>query len=101
MIKNGKEAIFINSYEELVKRLRNYSEKYVTYKIDADFASAVQEAANTIGLLASDYNKAVEKIKIYAKCSVCEFENTYDECEPCFSCKESMCFCNWKLKDEI
>lgn len=34
--------------EELVKRLHRYSENCVAYKLDADFASAVQEAADAI-----------------------------------------------------
>ena len=35
-------------YDELVKRLHRYSENCVAYKLDADFASAVQEAADAI-----------------------------------------------------
>lgn len=35
-------------YDELVKRLHLYSENCVAYKLDADFASAVQEAADAI-----------------------------------------------------
>lgn len=35
-------------YDELVKRLHRYSENVVAYKLDADFASAIQEAADAI-----------------------------------------------------
>ena len=35
-------------YDDLVNRLHRYSENCVAYKLDADFASAVQEAADAI-----------------------------------------------------
>ena len=35
-------------YDNLVNRLHRYSESCVAYKLDADFASAVQEAADVI-----------------------------------------------------
>ena len=35
-------------YDELVNRLHRYSENCVAYKLDADFASAVHEAAEAI-----------------------------------------------------
>lgn len=35
-------------YEELVARLRRYTENCVAYKLDADFADAVQKAADAI-----------------------------------------------------
>lgn len=35
-------------YDELVKRLHRYSENCVAYKLDADFADAVQQAADAI-----------------------------------------------------
>lgn len=41
-------------YDELVKRLRRYSENVVAYKLDSDFASAVQEAADAIEELKAD-----------------------------------------------
>ena len=44
-------------YDELVKRLRRYSENVVAYKLDADFASAIQEAADAI----EDLSKRVPK----------------------------------------
>ena len=40
-------------YDELVNRLHRYSENCVAYKLDADFASAVQEAADVIEELAA------------------------------------------------
>ena len=35
-------------YDELIKRLHRYSENCVAYKLDADFADAVQQAADAI-----------------------------------------------------
>jgi hypothetical protein len=35
-------------YDELVKRLHRYTENCVAYKLDADFADAVQKAADAI-----------------------------------------------------
>jgi hypothetical protein len=35
-------------YDELVKRLHRYTENCVAYKLDADFADAVQQAADAI-----------------------------------------------------
>lgn len=35
-------------YDELIGRLHRYTENCVAYKLDADFASAVQEAADVI-----------------------------------------------------
>jgi hypothetical protein len=40
-------------FDELVNRLHRYSENCVAYKLDADFASAVQEAADVIEELAA------------------------------------------------
>ena len=40
-------------FDELVNRLHRYSENCVAYKLDADFASAVQEAADAIEELAA------------------------------------------------
>lgn len=45
-------------YDELVKRLRRYSENVVAYKLDADFASAIQEAADAIEELQKRVPKA-------------------------------------------
>lgn len=38
-------------YDELIKRLHRYSENCVAYKLDADFADAVQQAADAIKTL--------------------------------------------------
>lgn len=38
-------------YDELIKRLHSYSENYVAYKLDADFADAVKQAADAIEAL--------------------------------------------------
>ena len=35
-------------YDELIKRLHRYSENCVAYKLDADFADAVQQAADEL-----------------------------------------------------
>ena len=35
-------------YNDLIKRLRHYPEDFVAYKMDADFASAVRQAADAI-----------------------------------------------------
>ena len=35
-------------YDELIRRLHRYSENCVAYKLDADFADAVQQAADAI-----------------------------------------------------
>ena len=35
-------------YNDLIKRLRHYPEDFVAYKMDADFANTVREAANAI-----------------------------------------------------
>ena len=41
-------------YDELIKRLHRYSKNLVDYKIDADFADAVQQAADAIEQLSAD-----------------------------------------------
>lgn len=38
-------------YDDLIQRLHRYSENCVAYKLDADFADAVQQAADAIELL--------------------------------------------------
>lgn len=47
-------------YDELIKRLRVYSEAVVAFKLDADFAAAVTEAASVIEML-SDHLRDVPK----------------------------------------
>ena len=44
-------------YEELVNRLRRYTMGCVAYKLDSDFAAAVQEAAEAIEELANNSPK--------------------------------------------
>lgn len=47
--------------DELVKRLHRYTENFVAYKLDADFADAVQQAADAIEQLSAD----LERLKDY------------------------------------
>ena len=42
-------------YDNLIGRLHRYSEACVAYKLDADFASAVQEAADAIEELTDNH----------------------------------------------
>lgn len=46
--------------DELVKRLHRYTENCVAYKLDADFASAVQEAADAIENVSKAYQMMAE-----------------------------------------
>lgn len=57
-------------YDELIKRLHRYSENCVAYKLDADFADAVQQAADAIEELTAEleytkrqYDLAVEDLE--------------------------------------
>lgn len=57
-------------YDDLIQRLHRYTENCVAYKLDADFASAVQEAADAIEELSKeneslgkDLTSAVEMLK--------------------------------------
>jgi len=50
-------------YDELVKRLHRYTENCVAYKLDADFASAVQEAADAIEEFIAKLNHADDQIE--------------------------------------
>lgn len=47
--------------DELIKRLHRYTENCVAYKLDADFADAVQQAADAIEFLQT-YKIALENI---------------------------------------
>ena len=47
-------------YDDLIQRLHRYTENYVAYKLDADFASAVQEAADAIEELQKQLQKSEE-----------------------------------------
>ena len=53
-------------YEELVKGLRKYSDNYVAYMLDADFADTVQKAADAIEEL-SKYSGLESKAMDYAE----------------------------------
>lgn len=44
-------------YDKLIKRLHRYSENCVAYKLDADFADAVQQAADAIEELQAQNNE--------------------------------------------
>ena len=48
-------------YDDLIKRLHIYSENCVAYKLDADFASAVQEAADAIEELQAQIDGWIEQ----------------------------------------
>lgn len=61
-------------YDELVKRLRRYSENVVAYKLDADFASAIQEAADAIEELSKRVPKSPHGRLIDADALMSEFE---------------------------
>lgn len=54
-------------YDELVKRLHRYTENCVAYKLDADFASAVQEAADAIEQLSADLERSKERKAFWEK----------------------------------
>lgn len=47
-------------YDELIKRLHRYSENCVAYKLDADFADAVQQAADAIENTSKAYQMMAE-----------------------------------------
>ena len=50
--EEGKLTMY--DYDELINRLHRYTENCVAYKLDADFASAVQEAADAIEELSKE-----------------------------------------------
>ena len=47
-------------YDDLIQRLHRYTENCVAYKLDADFASAVQEAADAIEELGKQLDEETE-----------------------------------------
>ena len=49
-------------YDELIKRLHRYSENCVAYKLDADFADAVQQAADAIEELQSENKEMLFRV---------------------------------------
>lgn len=66
-------------YDELVKRLHRYSENCVAYKLDADFADAVQQAADAIEAL---------QATLCNWCAVCpEDKRDLSTCEIYESCR--------------
>lgn len=54
-------------YDELVKRLRRYSENVVAYKLDSDFASAVQEAADALEELSRENESLAKSVNEASK----------------------------------
>lgn len=60
-------------YEELISRLKRYTENCVAYKLDADFADAVQQAADAIEELADrNVGKWVDPADLICyKCTAC------------------------------
>ena len=56
--------------EKLIERLRRYSEPLISYKLDSDFAAAVEEAATALSTLQAE-NKHLNKI-------VCSIPTTPD-----------------------
>ena len=64
-------------WEELIKRLSRYSEQCIAYKLDADFADAVQkvkselsDARNELCLKCGDY-----KMKHKGACDGCRWKD--------------------------
>ena len=62
-------------YEELTDRLRRYSEACVAYKLDADFASAVQEAAETI----EEMQRCIEQYKLYLQDAINDLHSAHEK----------------------
>lgn len=58
-------------YDELIKRLHRYSENCVAYKLDADFADAVQQAADAI----EELGKQLKGTKMPKNCYECPVNN--------------------------
>ena len=54
-------------YDELIGRLHRYTENCVAYKLDADFASAVQEAADAIEELQSKNSELLNDFENYSE----------------------------------
>ena len=75
-------------YDDLIQRLHRYTENYVAYKFDADFASAVREAADAIEKLSqietdlSDYRNELcikcgqYQTKHLGSCNGCRWEKS-------------------------
>ena len=49
--------------EKLIERLRRYSEPLISYKLDSDFAAAVEEAATALSTLQAENEKLRDEMK--------------------------------------
>lgn len=66
-------------YDDLIDRLHRYTENCVAYKLDADFASAVQEAADVIERKHGEWERALDYNDVYGmRCSLCGEFNGVD-----------------------
>ena len=70
----------MRDYAAISKRLRRYSENCVAYKLDADFADAVSDAADAIEELLAERDKALNRLCEF--CGVCSEKSRRPfECE--------------------
>ena len=59
--------------EKLIERLRRYSEPLISYKLDSDFAAAVEEAATALSALQAENEKLrAELEQARTDCAVAE-----------------------------
>ena len=49
--------------EKLIERLRRYSEPLISYKLDSDFAAAVEEAATALSTLQAENEKLRDELE--------------------------------------
>ena len=49
--------------EKLIKRLHRYSEHVISYKLDSDFATSVEEAATALSTLQGENVKLLEELE--------------------------------------
>jgi len=82
--------------DELIKRLHRYSENCVAYKLDADFADAVQQAADAIERLSISQKNADSDISfLLAELRDCRNE-LCQKCEAFHYSSEGACNgCRW------
>ena len=83
--------------EDLVKRLRRYTEGCVAYKLDADFAAAVQEAAEALEATpAADVRPVVRGkwIQTTQPMGWCD-----EDCVECSVCGEDFVLDEWAMDD--
>lgn len=52
----------MTDYKELIERLRMYSQNVIAYKLDADFASAVMEAADAIEAMTAERDALAKRV---------------------------------------